>query len=155
MRRNVLFVLAALCASAVFAAPAVAARDSVDGTVTVVSLASQGNPPIEGSNRLAGEYKGDLGTGGFLGTSTFGPPGEFSNKFRVFFKKGTIKGQLSGAGTVNPDGSLSFTGSGTLNGGSGRYKGAEGSFTFEGSQPADTTSNSEPAVFQVDGSVRY
>ena len=155
MRRLVLFVLAALCVGAVFAAPASAARDSVDGTVTTVAISTQGNPPIDGSNRLVGEAKGDLGTGTFLGNTTFGPPGEFQSTFRVFYKKGSIKGQLSGTGTLNPDESASFSGSGTFTGGSGRYKRAEGSFTFTGSQPADTTSNSEPAVFEVDGSVRY
>lgn len=155
MRRFVYLILAALCAGAVFAAPAMAARDSIDGTVTIVALSAQGNPPADGSNRVAGEVQGDLGSGAYVGTNTFGPPGEFNGKFRVFFKKGTIRGRLSGSGTGNPDGSLSFTGSGVLTGGSGRYRGAEGTFTFEGTQAADTTTNSEPAVFQVDGSVRY
>lgn len=151
MRTFVSFVLAALCAGAVFAAPAGAARDSIDGTVTVVALSSQGNPPIEGSNRLAGEYKGDLGSGAFIGTSTFGPPGEFQNKFRAFFKKGTIKGQLSGTGTPNPNGGIDISGSGTYTGGSGRYRGAEGSFTFQGHQPQD----SEVTTFQVEGKIKY
>jgi hypothetical protein len=155
MRSFTRFALAALCVGAVFATPASAARDSTDGTVTIVGLSAQGNPPIEGSNRVAGEVKGDLGTGAYLGTNTFGPPGQFTGKFRAFFKRGTLKGTLSGTGSANPDGSLSFQGSGSYTGGSGRYKGAEGSFTFTGSQPADTTSDSEPAVFQVDGTVRY
>jgi hypothetical protein len=155
MRRFIPYALAALCISAVLAAPASAARDSTDGTVTIVGLSQEGDPPFSGSNRVAGEVRGDLGRGAYLGTNTFGPPGEFQGKFRAFFKKGTLKGTLSGTGTLEPDGTARFSGSGTYTGGSGRYKGATGSFTFEGSQPPDTTPNSEPAVFQVDGTVRY
>ena len=155
MRKLMPYALAALCVGAVLAAPASAARDSTDGTVTIVGLSQEGDPPFSGSNRVAGEVKGDLGRGAYLGTNTFGPPGEFQGKFRAFFKKGTLKGRLSGTGTLTSDGTAVFEGSGEYTGGTGRYKGAEGSFTFEGSQPPDTTSDSEPAVFQVDGRVRY
>jgi hypothetical protein len=155
MRSFTLYALAALCVGAVFAAPASAVKESTDGTVTIVGLSSQGDPPISGSTRVAGEIKGDLGSGAIVGTNTFGPPGEFQGKFRAFFKKGTIKVTLSGTGTLAPDGTANFSGSGEFTGGSGRYKGAEGSFTFTGSQPPDTTSDSEPAVFEVDGMVKY
>jgi hypothetical protein len=155
MRSFILSALAVLCLGAVFAAPASAVRESTDGTVTLVALSQEGDPPFSGSTRVAGEVRGDLGRGAYIGTNTFGPPGEFEGKFRAFFKKGTLKGNLSGTGTLQPDGTATFSGSGTFTGGTGRYKGAEGSFTFEGSQPPDTTSNSEPAVFEVDGTVRY
>jgi len=155
MRRFIPYALAALCVGAVFAAPAMAVRDSTDATVTIVAISSEGDPPVSGSNRVAGEVRGDLGRGAYVGTNSFGPPGEFEGRFRAFFKKGTLKGRLSGTGTANPDGSVSFSGSGEYTGGTGRYKGADGSFTFEGTQPPDTTSDSEPSVFEVDGTVRY
>ncbi len=155
MRSFVLTVLAAVCVGAIFAAPATAVKESIDATVTLVGLSQEGDPPISGSTRLAGEIKGDLGAGAIVGTNRFGPPAEFNGKFRAFFKKGTIKVELSGTGTPNATGGADFSGSGDFTGGSGRYKGAEGSFTFEGSQPGDTTPDSEPAVFQVEGSIKY
>jgi hypothetical protein len=151
MRRFALYLLAALCLGAVLAAPATAKKESTNGTVVVTPISQEGNPPASGSARLAGEIKGDLGPGAYVGTTNFGPPGQFNGTFRAFFKKGTIKGQLSGTGAPNPNGGIDISGSGTYTGGSGRYKGAKGSFTFQGHQPAD----SQVTTFQVEGKIKY
>ena len=56
-----------------------------------------------------------------------------------------------GSGSVAPGGSISVTGSGQITKGTGKYKGAKGKFTFEGTTPA----NSTVTTFTVTGSIKY
>jgi hypothetical protein len=145
--------LAAALAVAI-AVPASAAtttpkNHSANGTLQVVTISSQGTPPNTTSTG-AGIVKDALGSGAIVGTTTFSGA-TFTTKFRVFLVPGTLKGILSGSATANADGSATFTGTGKVTGGTGRYKGATGKFTFTGSVPA----NSNVATFQVKGSAKY
>ena len=136
------------------AAPAQAAKHSIDSTVIINTIGETGNPPISGSQDYAGSVNGALGSGAVLGHNDFGPNiGQFQGSVRAFFKKGTLKGTLSGSGspTQGQSGGASFTGTGEINKGTGKYKGAKGKFTFTGSVPP----NSMITTFQIDGFVKY
>jgi hypothetical protein len=149
--KKVLCVAAVLGIALVAASPAQAARYSLDETVTIAVLQSTGSPPVSGTSHYAGTVEGDLGSGAIVGTNVFGPVPNFEGPLRVFYKKGSLKGKLAGSGTPNPDGSISFSGTGTITKGTGKYKGAKGKFSFSGTQAADAT----VTTFEVTGSVKY
>jgi hypothetical protein len=149
--KKVLCVVAVLGIALVAASPAQAARYSLDGTVTIATLQSTGSPPISGTDQYAGTYEGDFGSGAIVGTNAYGPVPNFQGTLRAFYKKGSVKGTLAGSGTPNPDGSISFSGTGEVNSGSGKYKGAKGKFSFSGTAAA----NSTVITYEVFGSVKY
>jgi hypothetical protein len=146
-------LLAGLALAVAAAVPATGAtvpkKHSLSGTAQVVTISSQGTPPNTTSTG-AGIVKGSIGSGAIVGTTTFSGT-NFTNKFRVFLLHGTFKGTLSGTFTVNPDGSVSSTGTAKITGGTGVYKGATGKLTFTGTTPA----NSNVSTFQVKGSATY
>ena len=155
MTRRVVSIILPLAALLALSVPAQAAKSKVyraDGTVTQASLSSTGNPPATGTSTTAGIVTGKLGRGAITGKTTFGPAPKFTATFRAFFNRGSIKGTLSGTGSQNPDGSISFAGTGKFTGGTGRYKGARGSFSFTGRTQSATVTTS---TFQVRGAVRY
>lgn len=66
-----------------------------------------------------------------------------------FFADGTQRWRAKGAATIAADGALKATGTGTYVGGTGRYRGARGSFTLRSIQPAGspvTTTKSKGSV---------
>lgn len=146
-----LFVGLLVAASVVAAATAQATtRQSLNGTVKLAELSHTGTPPINGTAVEAGTYKGKAGNGAITGTTSYAAP-KFTAKLRTYNLKGTIVTTSTGAGQLNPDGSVSFSGTGKVVGGTGRYRGATGSFTFSGSQPKD----SSVATFTIKGSYKY
>lgn len=151
--RKFLCVSVLLGVMAVAVAPAQAAKYNLDSTVTINTIGATGSPPISGSIDYAGSIKGALGSGALLGHNEFGTPavGDFQGTFKAFYTKGTLKGTLQGSGGPAPGGGLSFSGSGEVIKGSGKYKGAKGKFTFTGTQPADSTIT----TFEIDGSIKY
>lgn len=152
--KKLLCVLVVLGVTAIAATPAQAAKYNVDSTVQIATLQSTGSPPVSGSSDYAGSVKGSLGSGALLGHNDFGPTvGVFQGTFKVFYNKGTLKGTLEGTGGPNtgPEGGLIFSGTGEFTKGTGKYKGAKGTFTFEGTQPA----NSTVTTFTVTGSIKY
>lgn len=151
--RKLLCVTVLLGVMAVAVAPAQAAKYNLDSTATINTIFESGNPPISGSIDYAGSIKGALGSGAILGHNDFGTPavGDFQGTFKAFFAKGTLQGTLQGSGGPAPGGGLSFSGSGEITKGRGKYKGATGKFTFTGTQPA----NSTITTFEIDGSVKY
>ncbi len=149
--RKVICVIAVVGLTVAWAAPAQAARHDINSTITLAGIATTGSPPISGSAEYAGTFKGDLGSGAIVGTNLFGPVPTFHGTFRVYLKKGTLKGNLEGSGAPTAGGGLDLSGGGEITKGSGKYKGAHGKFTFAGSQP-----NEPPvATLAITGSVKY
>jgi hypothetical protein len=150
--KKILCVLVVLGVTAIAATPAQAAKHEINATVVIGNIGSTGSPPVSGSADYAGSVTGFQGTGAILGHNDFGPTvGEFQGTNKVFYNKGTLKGTLQGTGGPNTEGGLTFTGTGQFTKGTGKYKGAKGSYTFEGTTPA----NSTVTTFTVTGSVKY
>ena len=142
-------IVAAVVAVAV--APASAPKASktkpINAKVTLAQLSASGN-----TSKDAGEYVGTPGVrsavlqesvmSGLSGTATG----------TVFSRVGKWKYEATFTAAVEPGGSVSFTGSGTVTGGTGRYDDASGHFTFTGT--ADSPS-ATVATFQTTGTIRF
>lgn len=153
--RRFLCVVAVVGLTAALATPAQAARHSIDATVQIAQLEATGSPPFSGSEEVAGTFEGKPGSGAIVGTNFFPVVPTFNGTFRVYFKKGTVKGNLEGTGAPtpppNPNLSFDLTGSGEITKGSGKYKGAHGKFTFTGLRPTERT----VATLVVTGWAKY
>ena len=108
-------------------------------------------PNTQSGSKFAGEFTGrPIGRAAVLFQNTI--TGTTSNgKVVVYTKKGTIRANAINQLQPQPDGSVNTPGTFKITGGTGRYKGATGSGTFEGGLPADST------VFNltVKGKIRY
>jgi len=116
---------------------------------------NSGNPPLSGSNTDAGVLDGKLCHKAFHGASrqvnTYPTPGKFKSRGLSFGPRGSISAKFTGTGTLNADGSTSFSGSGKITGGTGIYKGATGSLSFTGTSPKDST----VATQRITGKIKY
>lgn len=142
------------------AAPGAAQRKKhtckIDLTALIATVkVNSGNPPIDGADTFAGsvdgKFCGKAFHGALRGVNTFTAPGKFNTKIVTFSPRGTTKSVGSGSGTLNPDGSVSFSGSAKVVGGTGLTKGATGSYKFDGTQAKD----SNVAVQHAVGSINY
>src|SRR5213596_2594873 len=149
--RKVICVIAVMGLTVAWAAPAQAATHDIDSTIKLSVIKSTGSPPVSGSVEYAGTFKGRPGSDAIVGRNLFGPVPTFHGTFRVYLKKGTMKGNLEGSGAPTPGGGLDISGGGEITKGSGKYKGAHGKFTFSGSQPADPP----VATLAITGSIEY
>lgn len=149
--RMKLLALLAVLACAVVAVPQLATGAdkktyTVNATVRLVLIGSSGNV-----NDFAGDFKGTpLGTAALLGKATIS--GTTATIRGRFYKvAGTVK--IEGTETIQPqpDGSINFTGSGKFTGGTGRYAGASGRATFNGTLPPD----GNVITFKAHGRIRY
>ena len=104
-------------------------------------------------NHYAGRITGRPGGTGatLLVASPGSTPGTIDVRGTAFYRRGTIRLRGTNTATAQPDGSFTFQGSGTITGGTGRFKGARGSVTFSGTQPA----NDPVQTFEIDGTIRY
>jgi hypothetical protein len=120
-------------------------------TVRVIS----GNPPVSGSQEDAGTVDGKICGKAFHGAvrsvDTFTSPGVFNINSVTFGPVGSTNAKGTATGTLNPDGSASFSGKGKFVGGTGVSKGATGSFTFTGTQPK----NGPAATQHIVGTLKY
>ena len=91
---------------------------------------------LEG-NTVTGTIKGALGAGAVVYVVSAGPNGTQDLDIKTFFAKGTIKAKANVTVTIQPDNTATFTGSGQINGGTGLFKGAKGSFTTAGTIDAN------------------
>jgi hypothetical protein len=149
--RKIICVMVVLGVAAIAAAPAQAAKHKVNATVVIANIASTGTL-ASGSVDYAGSIKGSIGSGAILGHNDFGPTlGEFQGTNKVFYNKGTLKTALEGTGAPNAEGGLTVSGTGHYTKGTGKYKGAKGHLTFEGTTPA----NSNVTTLTVTGSLKY
>lgn len=149
MRRLVLLVPLALgLAATIYVVAGASATPSqrtckidVTGSFVTVAVLS-GNPPLSGTaqdvNTVDGKICGKVVHGAGRDVTTYTAPGVFSGKGVSFGPNGSTRNTFEGTGTVMPNGDITFSGSGTITGGTGRFKGASGSFTFTGSQEADS-----------------
>jgi hypothetical protein len=126
----------------------------VTGLFAAVKVNS-GNPPLSGSNTVAGVFDGKLCHKAFHGASrqvnTYPTPGKFKSRGVSFGPRGSISAKFTGTGTLNADGSTTISGSGKITGGTGVYKGATGSLSFTGTSPKGSTVVTQ----HITGKVRY
>jgi hypothetical protein len=126
----------------------------VTGLFAAVKVNS-GNPPLSGSDSDAGQLDGKLCHKPLHGASrqvnNYPTPGKFTSKGVSFGPRGSLKASFTGTGTLNADGSTSFSGSGKITGGTGIYKGATGTLSFTGSAAKDST----VATQHVTGKLKY
>ena len=116
-----------------------AAGRPVNLTQHLFQYASTGAPPASGSNSYVGTSDGRIGGirvhGALRGTNTYSGGGSFTGKNTIFDSGGSIvisfKARVGLTGTV--------LGSGNFAGGTGRYKGAHGRFTFTAEQQGPST----------------
>ena len=147
-----LLAVAVVCGSAVADAATKhkAKSHSINGSATIAMITTTGSPPVNGSSVDAGLVNNSQGAGAVRLTTTYAAP-NFNASGTAFYVAGSLKVTLKGSGAPQPDGSLTFSGTGKVTGGTGSYKGAKGSFTFTGSAPG----LGKPATFHLTGSAKY
>ena len=104
--------------------PAVGGTQVNAGTITTASL-GKGDKAQLNTVRITGQST----------ATTFA----FTVRGTDFFAAGTQRWTARGTGTLNADGSFTATGRGRYVGGTGRYRGARGTFSFSATQAAGTT----------------
>jgi hypothetical protein len=129
---------------------------NVDVTVRIAQTkVNSGSPPANGKSTGAGTVDGKVCGKAFHGAvravTTFPTPGTFKIRAVTFGPLGSTIATGSGTGTLNPDGSATVSGSTHNIGGTGITKGATGSNTFTGTQPA----NSNVVIEHVVGTLNY
>jgi hypothetical protein len=137
---------AALVVGGISAAEATTSKPKhkFNATVRSTAITKTGTPPAAGSSQFsAGSLTSSLGGGASTGTQKFAAgtgPGKFAftgtNKF--FTGNGSFRGSVKGAGGLQSNGTITFTGSESITGGTGRYAGAKGKLTFTGFLPSVT-----------------
>ena len=120
---------------------------SLQGTLTMAII----GPNPQSGSKFAGQFAGrPLGTAAVLFQNTI--EGSTSKgKAVIYTKKGTIRANATNQLQPQPDGSVQTPGTFKITGGTGRYKDASGSGTFEGGVPADST----VFVLTLKGKIRY
>ena len=155
-----LVALVAVLACAALAAPQVASASkektrTVDGTMKIAIIESS-----ESANHYAGQFTGKPGgTAAVLGVAslTSTPTGLVTESQPTLYReKGTQTMKATDVVEFQPDGSITLTGTFEVTGGSGKYKGATGGGTFNGTLPPGSGVTVGTVVtFDVDGKIRY
>lgn len=138
-------VLAALCPTAASASAATTVRFR-ETQVTNQLSAAGGFPAVGGTQVNAGTITtASFGKGEKAQVNTVRITGQptattfaFTLRGTDFFAAGTQRWTARGTGTLNAD-SFTATGRGRYLGGTGRYRGARGTFAFSATQAAGTT----------------
>jgi hypothetical protein len=116
-----------------------AAGKAISMTQRLFQYASTGAPPLSGSNSYVGSSDGRIGRasvhGALRGVNVYTGGGSFRGKNTIFDPAGSIRITFQ-AKVVAPG---QIAGAGTFTGGTGKYKGARGSFTFTATQQSPTT----------------
>jgi hypothetical protein len=120
-------------------------KHKVDVSVKAAVVGTSGN-----SNIVAGTLSGPpAGAGAVVYRST--PSGsDVAARYTAFYKRGTLRGTSLLTATPQPDGSVSFSGTLQIKGGTGRYRGAKG----KDLKVTGTLANNV-ITFHITGSVRY
>ena len=127
-------------------------------TVQSATLSTANGYPLPGGSAVtAGTVKTNtFGSGALVDRITItGQPSptvfEFKGKETDFFAAGSMKNTFTGTATVQPDGSQVLEVEGTVTGGTARYKGASGHYSFTGTvAPGSTVINGHSS-----GKVKY
>jgi hypothetical protein len=139
MRRSIVVALsgfALLVPSLAGAATAhrAAAGKTITLTQRLYQYASTGTPPLSGSNSYVGTSDGRVGGaavhGALRGINFYTGGGNFTGKNTLFDPAGSIR-LVFKAKVVAPG---QVVGAGTFTGGTGKYRGAHGKFTFTATQ---------------------
>jgi hypothetical protein len=125
-------------------------RHMLRETVTQTTLSRSGNRSIM-VGILDGRIGGKSVHGAARALATFSSPTTGKGKRTEFDQYGSRTASLMFTVVINSDGSHTDTGRGHWTGGTGRYKGATGSFTIKGTVPAG--SSNLTAVFK--GTIVY
>jgi len=149
MRHRTFLILPAALVALLVAAPVAAAKKTYKYSSTVRSApvsTSNGYPNVGGSAVFAGSLESTpFGRGAVIDRVTVtGQPQPnvlaFQGTELDFFADGAAANTFTGTATVQADGSQTFVIRGRFTqgrrGGTGRYKGATGSYTFTGTIPA-------------------
>jgi hypothetical protein len=149
MRVRILLALALVLALVVAAPAATGAtkkKRTLQGTIHMAVIGPNGT-----GSKFAGEFAGKpLGRAALLFQNTVAN-NTSTGKAVIYTKKGTIRANATNQLQPQPDGSVNVPGSFKITGGTGRYKGATGSGSFDGVLPA----NSEIFEITVKGKIRY
>ena len=149
MRSRILLVLA--LAAALIAVPiatgATKKRHAVDMTVRMAVISETDASPVKWAGEVVGKPAGRSALV-LISTAT---GQNATGKAIQYTKRGTIVATTANRIEPQPDGSTRFPGTFKITGGTGRYRGATGSGTFEGVVPAD--SNVLQATLK--GKIRY
>jgi hypothetical protein len=147
MSKRILVVVLAL-AVAVGASSLALARSShkVRLTSQLAQVSATGNKFVD-----AGIVSGTYGSGAVVVRSTLNNL-SLSFKSTVWYVKGTVssKGTLTVA--AQPDGSATYSGTGKITRGTGRFKGATGTFKVTGTSPPNDTQH---ATLVAAGTLKY
>jgi hypothetical protein len=143
--------LAAAAAVIAGAVPAVADAGggrSVDITQTVAVLSTEVGGTVVNS---AGANDGSPGGRGAVRGRTTVENGVFRTVFTNYYAHGTIRAVSDLTRQEQPDGSTTFTGTGTFTGGTGRYDGARGRYDVTATVPP----SSIVGTFRLRGRISY
>jgi hypothetical protein len=151
MRSRILLSLAAAVAVIAVVAPgatgAAKRTRTLDATIHMAMIGPNG----DSGSKFAGGFAGKpVGTAALLFKNTV--TGSTSNGSGVLYaKRGTIRATATNELQPQPDGSVKLPGTFKITGGTGRYRGATGSGTFDAVLPANST------IFEVTvkGKIRY
>lgn len=113
-------------------------RHMLRETEAQTTLSSSGNRSITLAI-LDGKIGGKSVHGAARAISIFSSPTTGTGKRTEFDQYGSRNASLTFNVVINPDGSRTGTGRGHWTGGTGRYKGATGSFTIKGTIPAGSS----------------
>jgi hypothetical protein len=147
MRKPTRTIALAVAITAIAAAPAAARKPhAYTAAITSSPLATaNGYPDYHGTGVFAG-----IGATQPLGSGAIVDHVRMTGRWRAdilafegretgFLPGGTYRAIFFGTSTVNADGSQAVEIFGTFTGGTGRYRGATGSFTMHGTVPAGST----------------
>ena len=120
-------------------------RRSVDLVVKAARVATTGD-----SNTVAGTFSGPPFGVGAVVYKTRPAGADTAATYKAYTSKGTLRGTTLVTPTPQPDGSISFTGTLQVAGGTGRYRGARGK-----DLSVTGTFKDNVFTFQIKGKVRY
>jgi hypothetical protein len=120
---------------------------NLQGTLHMAMIGPNG----QSGSKFAGEFAGrPIGRSAVLFRNTI-TGSTSTGKAVIYTKNGTIRANATNQLQPQPDGSVNTPGTFKVTGGTGRYRDASGSGTFEGGLPA----NSTVFVFTLKGKIRY
>ncbi|HKP20012.1 MAG TPA: hypothetical protein VJT68_00735 [Thermoleophilaceae bacterium] len=149
MRSRILLALALVAAliAVPVATGATKKRHALEMTARMAVISESGARPL----RWAGEVVGKpTGRSALVLVSTASGPTS-TGKAVLYTKHGTVLATTENAIEPQPDGAVRFPGTFKVTGGTGRYRGATGGGTFDGTVPA----NSNVLTAQLKGKIRY
>lgn len=129
------------------------------GTVKLLGIAPSGPPPPNGAQLYAGVADGTVAgktvhgaVRGINKDTTINGVVTFTGTGTLYGSAGTFVFTLNGKTGTPTANTLPISGTGKFTGGTGAYKGAKGTFTFQGSVPTDGKS---PVSLAEDGNAKY